>query len=141
MICTGGRAQRIARALVHPDQPACCWLQAPIAAGTRPFHRLQDPTSGLEVVEVPRPTPGQGEVLVRITLRPVNPADIFSLQVRRAAPAAPAVAARTRRVPLRVPCAVVGMQAAQASRSLIWFAVPQSEPYFHLPVLVQSNNI
>lgn len=109
----------------HPRHPA------------HALHRLQDPTSGLDVVEAPRPTPGQGEVLVRITLRPVNPADIFSLQVRHAAPAAPAAAARTRRVPLRVLCAVVGMQAALASSSLIWFAVPQFGPYF----LVHALNL
>ena len=31
------------------------------------------------VVDLPIPTPGQGEVLVRILLRPINPADVFSL--------------------------------------------------------------
>ena len=41
---------------------------------------MEDPASGVEVAEVERPQPGQGEVLVNITLRPVNPADIFSLQ-------------------------------------------------------------
>lgn len=40
----------------------------------------EDPASGVEVAEVDRPQPGQGEVLVNIILRPVNPADIFSLQ-------------------------------------------------------------
>eukprot|EP00197_Chlamydomonas_leiostraca_P016178 CAMPEP_0202860756 /NCGR_PEP_ID=MMETSP1391-20130828/2367_1 /ASSEMBLY_ACC=CAM_ASM_000867 /TAXON_ID=1034604 /ORGANISM="Chlamydomonas leiostraca, Strain SAG 11-49" /LENGTH=59 /DNA_ID=CAMNT_0049539993 /DNA_START=39 /DNA_END=214 /DNA_ORIENTATION=- len=34
----------------------------------------------LKVVnDAPVPTPGQGEVLVKVTLRPVNPADIFSI--------------------------------------------------------------
>jgi NADPH:quinone reductase-like Zn-dependent oxidoreductase len=37
---------------------------------------IEKPTSGLEVVETERPTPGQGEVLVRIHLRPVNPAGV-----------------------------------------------------------------
>ncbi|GAB4815899.1 hypothetical protein N2152v2_002945 [Parachlorella kessleri] len=40
----------------------------------------EDPASGVEVAEVDRPQPGQGKVLVNIILRPVNPADIFSLQ-------------------------------------------------------------
>ena len=36
-----------------------------------------DPTSEIQVVELPRPKPGEGEVLVRLTLRPVNPSDVM----------------------------------------------------------------
>lgn len=44
---------------------------------------LSDPTSGLAVeTGAPVPKPAPGEVLVRVTARPVNPADIFSLMVR-----------------------------------------------------------
>ena len=38
-----------------------------------------DPSKAVECAEVPVPEPGAGEVLVRVTLRPVNPADGFSL--------------------------------------------------------------
>lgn len=38
-----------------------------------------DPTSTISVVETPIPSPGEGEVVVKLTLRPINPADIFSL--------------------------------------------------------------
>ena len=38
-----------------------------------------DPVSGIAVVERPVPTPGAGEVLVRLFLRPINPSDLFSL--------------------------------------------------------------
>lgn len=38
-----------------------------------------NPTSTIKVVAAPRPVPGEGEVLVRLTLRPCNPADIFSV--------------------------------------------------------------
>lgn len=31
----------------------------------------------LEVVEVDRPVPAEGQVLVQLSMRPVNPADIF----------------------------------------------------------------
>lgn len=38
-----------------------------------------DPSyKGIEAVQAPIPEPGHGEVLVRMTLRPVNPADVFS---------------------------------------------------------------
>ena len=40
---------------------------------------MANPTSTMTVSELPIPTPGAGEVVVRITLRPVNPADIFAL--------------------------------------------------------------
>lgn len=36
----------------------------------------------MEIVEINRPEPKEGEVLVNICMRPVNPADIFSLQGR-----------------------------------------------------------
>lgn len=38
-----------------------------------------DPTAGLNLVDLPVPTPAEGEVLVRLSLRPINPADVFSL--------------------------------------------------------------
>jgi NADPH:quinone reductase-like Zn-dependent oxidoreductase len=38
-----------------------------------------DPTSTMSVAEEAAPVPQHGQVLVRLTLRPVNPADIFSL--------------------------------------------------------------
>ena len=39
----------------------------------------EDPVSGIEIAERPLPTPGAGEVLVRVYLRPINPSDLFSL--------------------------------------------------------------
>jgi NADPH:quinone reductase-like Zn-dependent oxidoreductase len=39
----------------------------------------EDPVSGIEIADRPVPTPGAGEVLVRIYLRPINPSDVFSL--------------------------------------------------------------
>lgn len=36
--------------------------------------RYADDTSGVEIVERPIPQPGPGEVLVRVHLRPINPA-------------------------------------------------------------------
>eukprot|EP00887_Chlorella_sp_A99_P003043 scaffold9.g3043.t1 len=39
----------------------------------------KNPAAGLAVAELPRPTPGPGEALVQLKLRPVNPADIFSI--------------------------------------------------------------
>lgn len=41
-----------------------------------------DPPAGLRVVDLPHPTPGEREVLVRLTLRPVNPTDVLSLSGR-----------------------------------------------------------
>ena len=38
-----------------------------------------DPSSTLEVVQVPTPVPAAGEVLVKVTARPINPADVFSV--------------------------------------------------------------
>ncbi len=40
---------------------------------------LAEPASGLTIATVDRPVPGEGQVLVEMILRPVNPADIFSL--------------------------------------------------------------
>ncbi|KAL4459109.1 hypothetical protein ABPG75_013974 [Micractinium tetrahymenae] len=40
----------------------------------------EHPEQAVKVVEGPVPEPGQGEVLVRVQLRPVNPADLFSVQ-------------------------------------------------------------
>ena len=42
-----------------------------------------DPTATLACVDAPVPVPREGEVLVRVTARPVNPADVFSIMVRR----------------------------------------------------------
>lgn len=33
-----------------------------------------------QVVEVPIPEPGEGDVLVRVYLRTINPADVYSIQ-------------------------------------------------------------
>lgn len=41
-----------------------------------------DPTSTLRCETAPVPKPQAGEVLVRVTARPVNPADVFSIMVR-----------------------------------------------------------
>ena len=41
-----------------------------------------DLASNLQVVERPIPTPRNGEVLIRVTCRPVNPADVLSLTGR-----------------------------------------------------------
>jgi NADPH:quinone reductase-like Zn-dependent oxidoreductase len=38
-----------------------------------------NPTSTIQVQDLAIPTPGEGEVVVKMSLRPVNPADIFSL--------------------------------------------------------------
>ena len=38
-----------------------------------------DPVSGIAIVDRPVPTPGAGQVLVRLFLRPINPSDLFSL--------------------------------------------------------------
>ena len=40
----------------------------------------QDASKALEVAAAEVPTAGEGEVLVRLTMRPVHPADIFSAQ-------------------------------------------------------------
>lgn len=41
---------------------------------------IANPTSTIVVQELPIPSPEAGEIVVLITLRPVNPADVFSLQ-------------------------------------------------------------
>ena len=41
-----------------------------------------NPAAAVGLVDVKRPEPKEGEVLVHICMRPVNPADIFSLQGR-----------------------------------------------------------
>lgn len=38
-----------------------------------------NPIANVSIAQVPKPAPGNGEVLVRITMRPCNPADIFSI--------------------------------------------------------------
>ena len=38
-----------------------------------------DPASGIAIAEREVPVPGNGEVLVRLFLRPINPSDLFSL--------------------------------------------------------------
>lgn len=43
-------------------------------------YNLEEPWEAVQVVEGPVPEPGQGEVVVRLQLRPVDPADLFSLQ-------------------------------------------------------------
>ncbi|PSC73519.1 trans-2-enoyl-mitochondrial [Micractinium conductrix] len=43
-------------------------------------HSIKSPSSACSIGDAPVPTPAQGEVLVRIHLRPVNPADVFSIQ-------------------------------------------------------------
>ena len=40
----------------------------------------EEPWKAVEVGHAPVPEPGQGEVLVRLLLRPCNPADLFSVQ-------------------------------------------------------------
>jgi len=40
---------------------------------------VENPISTISISEQPIPEPGEGQVVVRMTLRPVNPADIFSL--------------------------------------------------------------
>ena len=39
------------------------------------FHP-EDPAAGLRVEELAIPAPGEGEYLVRVHLRPVNPSDV-----------------------------------------------------------------
>lgn len=43
-------------------------------------YNQEHPEQAVKVVEGPVPEPGQGQVLVHIQLRPVNPADLFSVQ-------------------------------------------------------------
>ena len=40
---------------------------------------MADPVSKLQVMEAPIPVPGPGEVLVHMRMRPVDPADFFSI--------------------------------------------------------------
>lgn len=42
------------------------------------FNR-ENPAAALEVCSVPKPSPGKGEVLCRIILRPINPSDVWQL--------------------------------------------------------------
>jgi trans-2-enoyl-CoA reductase len=44
--------------------------------------RIAEPAQGLEVVEVPEPTPGPGEVLVQMKARPIQPADLLIVRGR-----------------------------------------------------------
>jgi hypothetical protein len=43
-------------------------------------YNLEHPEEAVTVTQGPVPEPGQGQVLVRLQLRPVNPADLFSCQ-------------------------------------------------------------
>lgn len=43
-------------------------------------YNMEHPEQSVRVTEGPIPEPAKGQVLVRLTLRPVNPADIFSVQ-------------------------------------------------------------
>ena len=61
-----------------------------------------DPTSTLRVeTDAPVPTLKEGEVLMRVLARPINPADVFSIMVR--AHASPQ--SRRARVRVRAQCA------------------------------------
>ena len=51
-----------------------------------------NPTSTLKCEQAPVPKCAAGEVLVRVTARPVNPADIFSIMVRASSRAAGSLA-------------------------------------------------
>ncbi|HJV23170.1 MAG TPA: zinc-dependent alcohol dehydrogenase family protein [Holophagaceae bacterium] len=44
------------------------------------FSRPGQPLEALDLVEVPRPEPGPGEVLLRMVLRPINPSDLLQVQ-------------------------------------------------------------
>lgn len=44
------------------------------------FDRFGDPTDVLRVHDVPTPSPGPGEVLVRMRVRPVNPSDLLTVR-------------------------------------------------------------
>ena len=44
--------------------------------------RIAEPAEGLEVVDVPEPTPGPGEVLVEMRARPIQPADLLIVRDR-----------------------------------------------------------
>jgi NADPH:quinone reductase-like Zn-dependent oxidoreductase len=46
-------------------------------------YNIDDPTAGVEAVASAIPEPQQGQVLVRMKLRPINPADVFSVQGER----------------------------------------------------------
>lgn len=44
------------------------------------FSRLGEPRDALEVVDVPAPTPGPGEVLVTLTARAIHPSDLMNVR-------------------------------------------------------------
>src|SRR3712207_2810487 len=44
------------------------------------FQEFGEPLKALRVEEVPRPSPGPGEVLVRMRARPVNPSDLLTVR-------------------------------------------------------------
>jgi hypothetical protein len=60
------RSQRLVRCVIVP-------LNSPRNAPCSGFD-MENPTSTMSVEEGPVPVPGEGEVLVKLTLRPVNPA-------------------------------------------------------------------
>lgn len=41
---------------------------------------IESPCSGVVVEDLPMPVPQAGEVLVHLSMRPINPADVFSLK-------------------------------------------------------------
>jgi NADPH:quinone reductase len=57
------------------------------------FEQFGDPSEVLHIVEAVEPTPGPGEVVVRLSVRPVHPADILTVMglygVRPSLPASP----------------------------------------------------
>jgi NADPH2:quinone reductase len=44
------------------------------------FHEFGNPAEVLRVEEVERPTPGEGQVLVRMRARPINPSDLLTVR-------------------------------------------------------------
>ena len=57
------------------------------------FHSFGDPAEVLRVEDLPIPAPGPGQVLIRLTARPINPSDLFTIRgaygVRPRLPATP----------------------------------------------------
>ncbi len=57
------------------------------------FHRFGEPTSVLQLEEIPAPSAGAGQLLVRMSARPINPSDLLTVRglygVRPQLPATP----------------------------------------------------
>src|SRR5205807_7978630 len=44
------------------------------------FDQFGEPSDVLHIVDLPKPEPGKGEVLVRMLARPINPSDLLTVR-------------------------------------------------------------